>query len=143
MKFDLNYLLNPLGGEDFFENYYEKKPLFIKREQRRYYDDILNIADINNFIGQANLLYPAVRIVKNSEKVASENYTFSVTSSNAVVSDNIIDKDKLFFYFYNGYTIILNSLERQNLNLLYLRHEFEKTFYSKAQCNVFFILINY
>lgn len=32
------WLIHPITVEDFYENYWEKKPLLISREKRDYYD---------------------------------------------------------------------------------------------------------
>lgn len=137
MKHDFSYILDPIDSDFFFKNHYEKKPLVIKRQHPSYYDSILTIEDINSFLAQAHLFYPMVRVVKASEKVPSANYSYFISSPNSGLSENIIDKDKLFYYFYNGFTIILKSYERQNIDLLYLRHEFEKKFFSRAHTNIY------
>jgi len=44
--FDLTALLAPINPEDFFRDYWERKPLHLSRKDPHYYDTVLNNGDL-------------------------------------------------------------------------------------------------
>lgn len=142
MKYDFSYIINPISKKEFLNTYYEKRPLLIKRENNKYYKDILNIGIINNYFNQADIIYPTLRLVKEADEISPQNFTYSITTTPIKSTEGIVEKEKMFHYFFNGYTIILNSFERNNLNILNLRHIVERTFYTRAQANIYLTPFN-
>ena len=142
MAFEFDYIISPYSTEEFFLNYFEKAPLAIKRNSSRYYSDILTLDDINVHLNEADIIYPNIRIVKNGDQVDEADFTYSSVAYKNNATEGIANKDKVFFYFQNGYTIILNALERHKIKLLNLRHVTEKAFNTKAQINIYLTPVN-
>src|SRR4028119_2138758 len=132
-----SYLIHPLTWEMFIDEYHEKKPLLIKRDQPKYFAQILTVDRINDHLSSADLIYPGVRLVKDANEVSPAIYTYTVTTTPKKSTDGVVDKEKLFAHFYSGHTIVLNSHERHSLDLLHLRHVAEKAFGAKAQANIY------
>lgn len=142
MEFDFGYILNPLTIEDFFANYYEKKPLVIKRNQPNYYDPVLTINDVNDLLSNSDLIYPNLFMVKQSEGATHTEYTYNVTAANKPPIEGIVDKEKLFSLFSEGNTIVLNALDRHFSKIHRLCFVTETTFNARAQANFYLTPIN-
>ncbi len=39
----LEWLISPVGKESFFQDYWEKKPLVVNREQRKYFESLFSL----------------------------------------------------------------------------------------------------
>lgn len=142
MEYGFDFIISPINTKDFFQNYYEKKPLVIKRNDPDYYSPVLTLADINNLLSNADLIYPNLLLVKESASVPHTEYTYNLVSNNKPPSDGIVEKEKLFHLFSQGNTIIINSLDRHNSNVHYLSSLFEQVFFAKTQPNVYLTPFN-
>ena len=45
-------LLSPISSDTFFEEYWQKKPLFVAREDRSYYDGLPSVDEFDSLITQ-------------------------------------------------------------------------------------------
>jgi len=136
-EFSFEDLINPVSWTRFVQEYHEKKPLLVKRQDREYFTRILTMDRINDHLGSADLIYPGVRLVKDANEVSPAQYTYTVTTTPRKSTEGVVDKEKLFSYLFAGYTVILNSHERHSREVLHLRHLAEKTFGAKAQANIY------
>ena len=57
--------------------------------------------------------------------------------SGILSADGTAEKEKVFQWLHEGFTIILNSYERQSAGVLRLRHLAEQLFHSRVQANVY------
>lgn len=63
------HLIYPIKKSDFFSNYFEKKYLHIQRfDDPAYYDDILNLEDIDEFLQRDDLINTDYATVKEGKK---------------------------------------------------------------------------
>lgn len=61
----LEWLLAPVSVDDFFSNYWEKKPLIVKRKKPGYYGDVFSRALLDHALRTLSLPYvDAVNLVK-------------------------------------------------------------------------------
>ena len=51
MMQDFGFLLSPTSVSEFFAAYYEKAPLFVPREAPAYYDEIISIESVGEYLG--------------------------------------------------------------------------------------------
>lgn len=78
-----------------------------------------------------------MRLVKDANEVSPGKYTYTVTTTPKKATEGVVDKEKLFAYFFAGNTVILNSHERHSREVLHLRHVAERVFGAKAQANIY------
>lgn len=138
MLYSFEDIFYPITKNIFFEEYYEKKPLFISKESNGFlYSNIFTLDDLDRFISESKMIWPYVRLVKGGQTISPTEYTQNEIVHNSYNVEGIIDKEKLFFYFLEGYTIIFNSLDKSSYKLLILRHLFEKELGVNAQVNLY------
>jgi len=133
----LDRLLEPFSFPAFYDAWYEKKPLLIKRRSPAFYASLLTIDDLNAHIGQAHLAAPPIRLARDGEEVDRTDYTYPSSSPNRHWSDATVDKELLFAKFYEGYTIVLMEYERHSAAMLRLRHDLERAFHSSVMTYVY------
>lgn len=96
-------LIAPISRSDFFENYYEKKPLLIKRNNPDFYKSIFTLQDFDEYFQRSDLKFPAVQMAEGGDYIYPQQFANS---------DNEIDFQKLIFNFNNnGRTIVLNDVQ--------------------------------
>lgn len=91
-------LISPFSADNFFQDYYEKKDLYISRGDDKYYDCILNADDVDVFFQNKAIHASSLRVVKEGEELPAYRWTLGQSS--------IVDNDKLFAVFNQGYTLI-------------------------------------
>jgi ribosomal protein L16 Arg81 hydroxylase len=94
-EFDLSALLRPLSTERFFAEYWESKPLLLQRGDSTYYNPVLTITDVEQYISRGDTRYPALRLAKGGKFYAPEAYTTDVKYGDEVFR-GISDLEKIF-----------------------------------------------
>lgn len=128
LSYSLQWLLNPVQPEDFLKNFWESQPLVINRKEDLYWQALLSLDTIDNIISSLNSKFPDIRIANSKEPVAPENY---------VVEDGLINVAKLYQYYSNGSTLILNQLQKRVPSLAYLCRAMEQEFSMPFQTNIY------
>jgi len=132
----LEKLLFPISIEDFFSNYWEQKFIHIQRNNPEYFTDILGITDLDDFLSQQNLSTEGLRIVKDGKDVNPEEWTIT----NKLISGKTrtaIAIDKVFDFYDNGHTIVLNAADRTIPRLADACRAFEQILKIKVQSNIY------
>lgn len=130
-------LLEPFSFRAFYNGWYEKKPLLIKRRSPDFYASLLTLDEVNEHIGRAHLSAPAVRLARDGEELAGPDFTYPSSSPNSHFLDATVDKELLFAKFYDGYTIVLAEHEQHSAAMLRLRHDVERAFQSPVRTHVY------
>src|SRR5215470_14339341 len=98
----LEWLIHPAGKEQFYERYWEKQPLVVKRNQPDYFTELLSLDEIDGVLTTLDRRYPDVTL-KNARR--------EVTSADYVIDDDRLDIAKVYQLFDEGATITLAFLE--------------------------------
>ena len=106
--FDLARLLKPVNPEDFFAEYWERKPLHIQRRDQDYYGNLLSQQDLENIISSTDMRYPAIKLVPKGSNAfyRPETYTTNFRHGNDVFN-GVADIDKVFAEYRAGATVAL------------------------------------
>lgn len=88
-------LIDPISIEVFFKEYFEKKFLHIPRQNPNYYNDILNAADIDEYLNGKLLRHPSISMVSKGMMIP-ENFWTKDESYNNIPIGKIAENDKVF-----------------------------------------------
>ena len=108
---DFSYLVAPLSTADFFQDYWEKKFIHHSHADTGYFDKVLSIPDIDNFLCQQNLIPDGIKLMNKGTSIPAAGWTRSDTLIDGTIK-TVVDPEKLLELFYKGATIIINSAER-------------------------------
>lgn len=109
--FDLMALLAPIQREDFFREYWERKPLHVSRANAHVYDCILTNGDLENIISSTDLRYPAIQLARNGSYLAPEAYTKNVKHGSEFFN-GVPDLRQIQSEYRSGATVVLPALQR-------------------------------
>ncbi|MFO0682713.1 MAG: cupin domain-containing protein [Sandaracinus sp.] len=100
-QYDFESILHPISKKQFFEDYWEKKPLLIRRKDRAYYGDLLTLEALDRVITSNTLTNSNAFIANARNPVDAKAYTFP---------DGVVDLARLYQQFADGGTIGFNQL---------------------------------
>lgn len=107
----LSFIINPLTTKTFIEDYWEKKCLYIKRDNPNYFIDLFSLENLDNILMRGNLVYPTVQIFIKGSQVEKSKYCKNWKYGKNTYSD-LIDTEAILGFFRQGATINLLGLER-------------------------------
>jgi ribosomal protein L16 Arg81 hydroxylase len=126
-KFNLDWLIEPIDRDVFFNNYWEQKPLWIERKRNRnFFDKLINIKNVDHIITTTQ--HQPFTIVLNQQILPRTYYQQGE------------DKEKVLEFFNNGATILMDKIEKSWKPLKSLCNEVEKDLQvcKSIFCNLFF-----
>ncbi len=108
-ELDFSALIRPMGTADFFAEHWERKPLLLRRDDSSYYDSLLTLADVEQYLSRGDARYPAIRLAKGGAFYAPEAYTHDVKYGDEVFRA-LTDPEKVFTEYSSGATVTLPAL---------------------------------
>ena len=69
-RFSLDWVLDPISPDTFFNEYFERRPLLVKRGDPGYYSTLLSFADIDHVVTTMGLTAPEITVTKNTDHAA-------------------------------------------------------------------------
>jgi len=129
-------LIAPITVKEFFEDYWEKKVLYIPRNDPNYYNDILTFGDVDSYLSRTDLRYPYIRLVQAGRELPLNTYSYDSVFGENVFQGNL-DLDKLFQLYHGGATM---CMQLQHLALPKLRtftNRIERLFEFRTQSTLF------
>jgi len=124
----LEWLIKPIRTETFFNEYWEKQPLVVRRAQSEYFAPLLSLDDVDRVITTLNLTYPNITI-KNAEK--------EVTVGEYTTTSGALDVAAIYQLFNAGSTIVLAFLDGVLPPLAWLCRGLEGELNFPLQANVY------
>ncbi|MEZ4888011.1 MAG: cupin domain-containing protein [Chitinophagales bacterium] len=133
---NIEYLLGSIDKKSFFNEFYQKKHLYIKRNDKSYYDNILTLKDIDEYLSKKDIRYPSIRVVKNGLKIDKYKYLKDIPYGDSCFTE-LLDNDKLYKLYKDGSTIVLQSFQRHIESLRRLSLELHSQILCEFQANLY------
>lgn len=124
----LEWLIHPVGKELFFEEYWEKQPLIVKRDQSNYFSSLLSLEEVDRVITTLDRRYPDITLKNARRPIADDEYT---------VAGDTLDVARVFQLFGEGSTVTLAYLDTVIPALTLFCRSLESEFSHPFQTNVY------
>lgn len=124
----LDWLIEPVTADLFFEEYWERRPLTLCRNRPGYYDALLSLDEIDRVLTTLDPRYPNVILKNAARDVAPEEYT---------VAGGALDVTRLYQLFMEGSTVNLAYMDTVIPSLTELCRGLEAIFCHPFQANVY------
>lgn len=121
------WVISPLSFEEFENEYFEKRFVHLKRNDREYFSPALSYAAIERYLYNETLKFPSTRLTNAKEDVPTEKYV----QGEKVVASNLLK------HFVEGSTIVLSGLHEHVAGLGELVSNLSKQFYQRFQTNIY------
>jgi ribosomal protein L16 Arg81 hydroxylase len=63
----LQWLIDPIRQEVFFQEYWERQPLVVKRSQPNYFSSLVSLDEVDRILTTLDLRYPQITL-KNADR---------------------------------------------------------------------------
>ena len=124
----LQWMISPFSKHEFWEDYWEKRPLVVTRSNPDYFGSLLTLDEVDRVITTLGLRYPTITLKNADQAVTSEDYT---------VQGELIDVAKVYQLFEHGSTITLAYLDNVVEALAAFARNLEREFSFPFQTNVY------
>jgi ribosomal protein L16 Arg81 hydroxylase len=129
MNFSFERLVAPIDRATFFSEYWEKKPLIVRRENRAWWKDLITVDDVNECLTTRNIHHPKVNMINASRKMGPDEFTYP---------SGLIDTARMYKLFSEGSTITLNGFETEHPALAALCRAMEHELSIRFQTNLYY-----
>ena len=96
-------LIDPIGFEDFENNYWENQVLHIQRDNPEFFSALFSIKDLDNLLDYTRPRGSSIRVVKNQQPM---NPTVFENQ------DGSLNLNQLYAAYADGNTIVVNEIQR-------------------------------
>jgi ribosomal protein L16 Arg81 hydroxylase len=97
-------LIAPMTREGFFADYWERRPLHIRRAATGFYDSLLTRADLEEVFASAGLRYPAIQLTQGGRYIPPDAFTQNVKVGRDSLA-GVLDPERLTALYRSGATI--------------------------------------
>jgi ribosomal protein L16 Arg81 hydroxylase len=126
--FSLDWLLQPVSKSVFFSDYWEKRPLVIKRANPAYFDKLLTLNDVDHVITALDRGFPNITLKDAKRALSASDYT---------VDGKALDVTRVYQLFQEGATITLAYLDTVLPTLALFCRSLETEFSCPFQTNIY------
>jgi lysine-specific demethylase/histidyl-hydroxylase NO66 len=133
----LTRCVDPVGADEFLEEYWERTPLAIARDEVGRYDDLLSEADVDQVVCSGGLRYPGFRLVKAGEQLRARDYTTDIPWRPTPFTGTA-DVERVLAEWERGATIVLQGLHLTRPELGAFCRSLEETLGHPAQANAYY-----
>jgi ribosomal protein L16 Arg81 hydroxylase len=102
-------LIGAIPRDDFFTQYWERRPLHIGRQGGGFYDRLLTRADLEHVIASGGVRYPAIQLTRDGRYFPPEAFTQNVHMGRESLA-GVPDLDRVAALYHAGATISLPFL---------------------------------
>ena len=124
----LEWLIQPVTTDLFFDEYWERRPLTLSRNCPGYYDALLSLDEVDRALTTLDLRYPNVVLKNAARDVAPQEYT---------IAGGALDVARLYQLFAEGSTVNLAYMDTVIPSLTTLCRGLESAFCHPFQANVY------
>ena len=100
--------VDPVTAEEFFAEYWERRPLVVSRGEPGRFDDLLSEADVERLICSTGIRYPSFRLVKEGAQLDIGAYTREIPWRPPIAG--VADVRRVLAEWEDGATIVLQAL---------------------------------
>lgn len=129
--FDLARLINPITPAEFKRDYWERKPLIVRRGQPSYFDGLLSLLDVDQILSSSTIRSGDIRVVRSGKAVSIDDLTARTSSGKEGALET------LFSAYRQGATLVLQFLHERWRPLGCLCQSLATEFSASFQANVY------
>ena len=129
--------VEPVEPDRFLEDYWERRPLLVPRSEDGRFDDLLSQGEAERLVSSTGLRYPAVRVVKEGEKIPVSSYTETVSwrPTGFTATANV---ERIAAEFERGATVVIQALHLYHLPVAEFCRALEADLAATVQANAYY-----
>lgn len=124
----LSWLIGPISHAEFFERYYEREPLVVRRDEPARFAPLLSIEHIDGLIAGSDLRSHMIDLADASRELNRDQW---------IMEGGAVDRAVIAHQHALGATIILQQLHQSDPDLAAFCRAMEQTFSCHVQTNIY------
>jgi ribosomal protein L16 Arg81 hydroxylase len=135
---NLSEILSYVPEKEFFDRYWEQKPLFVDAGRKGFFRDILSMESMNDILTNHRFRTDECKVSKKGKIVSKSLYRndYSMRIMEREINDTV-DTRKLLSLYAQGSTLVFAELNTRWFPIQQLKQEIENTFHATVLTNVF------
>lgn len=129
--FDLRRLIHPIESDTFNREYWEKRPLVVRRGQPDYYRALLSLADVDRVLSISSVGSYQIRLLREGSEIPPQKLARNGLMGSAV------DLESLYAEYRRGATIVLQFLHERWEPLTRMCRALAREFSASFQVNAY------
>jgi ribosomal protein L16 Arg81 hydroxylase len=129
--------VEPVGAEEFLQEYWERRPLAVERDEAGRYDDLLSEDDVEQLVCSGGLRYPGFRLVKAGEQLRARDHTTDIPWRPTPFTGTA-DVERVLAEWERGATIVLQGLHLTRPVVGAFCRSLEETLGHPTQANAYY-----
>jgi hypothetical protein len=136
-RFGLADVVAPVSLPEFFQTYWEQRPLHLARGDSGYYDGLFSVADLDVLLAQSRPRYPQLRVATKDRPLPIAGLLEAGWAS-PVIPGQALDDDMSYLYgaYADRYTVIV-ELELLWRAVSHLCRDIDETLHHKATAELY------
>lgn len=126
--FSFDWAISPETPETFFAEYFEKKPMLIKRGQPGYFSDLLSYDDIDRVVSTMGLHVPEINVTRADGNITPADFAYETGQ---------VDPVRVNQLHADGATVILSGLHERLPALARYCRAIEAAMSARVQTNIY------
>jgi len=126
--YSFDWTIAPETPETFFAEYFEKKPLIIRRDAPDYYKGLLSYEDIDRVVCTMGLSTPEINVTRADGNITPADFAYE---------SGFIDPVRVNQLFADGATVILSGLHERLPKLAQFCRALEAVMSCRVQTNIY------
>ncbi len=126
--FSFDWAIAPETPETFLAEYFEKKPMLIKRGQPGYFADLLSYGDIDRVVSTMGLAHPEINVTKSDGHITPADFAYETGQ---------VDPVRVNQLHADGATVILSGLHERLPQLARYCRAMEAAMSARVQTNIY------
>ncbi len=126
--FSFDWAIAPQTPDTFFAEYFEKKPMVIKRGEAGYFTDLLSFTEIDRVVSTMGLSHPEINVTKSDGNITPADFAYETGQ---------IDPVRVNQLFADGATVILSGLHERLPQLARFCRAMEAAMSARVQTNIY------
>lgn len=124
----LDWLIHPTTEAEFFKEYWEQKPLVVRRQQADYFSSLLSLDEVDRALTTLNLTYPNITLKNAAKDLRPADYT---------TTNGALDVAAVYQLLNEGSTVVLAFLDNILPSLTALCRGLERELSFPLQANAY------
>jgi ribosomal protein L16 Arg81 hydroxylase len=129
--FSLERLIQPIAPTVFKQEYWERKPLIIRRNNPDYYEGLLSLSDVDQILSLSSIRSDLIRVLRNGKETPLDH----IRSGGFYSHVNVLEL--LYSEYRNGSTVVLQYLHERWKPLMRLCQSLATDFSAAFQVNAY------
>ncbi|MEI6882215.1 MAG: cupin domain-containing protein [Bacteroidota bacterium] len=132
----LQHLLTPTSVESFITEFWEKEFLHIRRNDQQYYNEILNLSGLDEYLSRNDIRYPSLRMMRSGKAIPTAEFTKRLAFG-SYVTNGLIDVDEVYKHYQQGASVVLQMMRSGIPSITSFMNRLQKDCLFNVEANVY------